>query len=178
MDFMNLMNQMGASSGSSCGTSCGTGGCGIGGLGGGCGNNPLLSLLLLSGLGGNCFGCGNQNNLSGNMTCYPEQQCSQPFVTPISTSGCGCGEVKFRKRKVKEAYMEVPVSAYQVAQPMYPQAQPTNFNINPCGAGNNNNCGLDLTMIILLLLLCGNNSVCKSHHNHHRGCEDVCTTEL
>lgn len=159
MDFMNLMNQL---NGSSCGHSgCGHSGCGHSGgdFNSNCGNNfgfgsGVLPFLLLAGLGG--YGNYNNNN-GGHMTCYPNNQVQQSFIPPQSTffdSG-----LKYKTKKVKQAYIEVPVSTYQVAQPMYgiggPCQPPTTMNIIP--TSENNNRGMDLCTLLLLLYLFNRN---------------------
>lgn len=167
MDFMNFMNQF-----SGMGFGNNNSGCGCD-LGQGFSNDNctklksdnLLPLLLLMGLGQ------QGNNFSGGtLTCYPNNQCQQPqpFVMPTSDSFCG-PNVKYRRRKVRQAYMEVPVSTYQVAQPfpsIMPQAQPTTMNIIP----NNISSGRNIDFITLLLLMLCNNSNCRQSNQSHVGC--------
>lgn len=152
MDFMNFMSQI-----NNCGMGCGSCGfdnniyqsynrnnCGIG----------LLPLLLLSGLG-------QTNNQCSNMVCYPNQ--AQQVITPTSTPYYDNG-LKYKTRKVKQAYMEVPVATYQVAQPYYNQSYPTNMNIVP--VGGNRNGSFDICTLLLLLFLIGRSN---------NGCTTVCT---
>lgn len=160
MDFMNFMNQI-----NGCGANCGCDfnnpnmGC-DGGNGRGYGSN-IWPLLLLAGLGN---GYGQSNFSGGNMTCYPNNNCGH-FITQTSMP-CYDSNLKYRTRKVKQAYMEVPVSTYQVAQPFLGPQNPTTMSIIPNNFGGNRN-GIDIWTIIILLMLLGsksnNNNVCCSH---------------
>lgn len=157
MDFMNFVNQI---NGLGCGNNCGCD------LNQGCNNtggfrSELLPLILLSGLGQ-----GRQNFSGGNLTCYPNNQCQQ-FITPTSSNCCG-SNIRYRTRRVRQAYMEVPVSTYQVAQPFYGMSQPTTMNIMPV-SGNRN--GIDLWTILILLFLFNRNN--RSSHSHHHGSNNV-----
>ena len=182
MDFMNFMNQI---NGSSCGHSgggcchdnngfnhgcnCGFNNCNNNGCGSG-----ILPLLLLSGLSG--FGQGNNNFSGGRMTCYPNNQGQQYFMPQSSFYDSG---IKYKTRKIKQAYVEMPVSTYYVSQPMYSMnQQPTTMNIIPT-CENNNNCnrGNDLCLLLFLLALCNrnngvpfNNSCNSNHWNHCHPC--------
>ena len=175
MDFMNFMSQIN----NNCGAGCGNCGCdnnnsnnGIGTYGSG-----LLPLLLLSGLGQNS----NQRS-GGNMVCYPNSQPQpQQFVTPTSIPCCDSG-LKYRTKRVRQAYMEVPVATYQVAQPYYyPQAPaPTTMNVVPVGGGNNSGNGsFDLWTLFLLLFLANRcNSGSNGQRPQPRGCGSCATAEL
>lgn len=174
MDFMNLMNQF---NNGSCSNNNHHNGCGGGDIGNrNCfGNNSILPFLLFSGLGCNNYQRSNFNG--GRMTCYPNNNnygYPQPYIYPTSYPYCDNG-IKYRTRKVRQAYMEVPVSTYQIAQPLYNMnnmAQgPTTMNIIPTdGNGGYNN---DLwSLLILLSLLCNNNNGrnrngCGCHHHHN-----------
>lgn len=167
MDFMNFMNQLGTSGMGCCNTSgesstlnnniCGSG---------------ILPFLLLSGL--------NQNSRNGgNMVCYPNCQ-SQPqqYISQTSAPYYDL-PVKYRTRKVRQAYMEVPVSTYQVVQPYYyaPQAQPINLNME--SVQNNGNAGMDIYTLLLILCLankCGKQQVCHPIPQPRGG--NCSTTEL
>lgn len=139
MDFMNFMNQFNS--------------CDLGStfsndnLGKGKGDNllPLLLLMLQ----------GNNNFQGGMLTCYPNNQFSQPFTIPNSDFG---SNVKYRRKRVRQAYMEVPVSIYQTAQPY---VQPTTFNVMPNNTQQPK--GGDLISTILLLSLL-NNRHCRPDH--------------
>lgn len=170
MDFMNFMNQLNDSGCGNCGCDlnqgCGNSNNNFGNFG--CGSG-LLPLLLLVGLG---QGFGN-NNLSGggNMTCYPNNQCQQ-FITPTSVPYCG-SNLKYKTRRVRQAYMEVPVSTYQVAQPFCGiNQQPTTMNIMPVGGYRNGN-GTDLWTILLLLSLLNRNNRNMCCQPQPRGCNNV-----
>lgn len=168
MDFMNFMNQLG-SSGLGCGNTVGD--CNFLNNNA-CGSN-ILPFLLLSGLNH------NSRNSIGNMTCYPNCQ-SQPqqYVTQTSAP-CYELPVKYRTRKVRQAYMEVPVSTYQVVQPYsYVSHQhPINFNMIP--AQNNGNYSTDLYTLLLILCLAnrfGKQQICHPMPQPRGG--SCSTTEL
>lgn len=165
MDFMNFMNQLNGSGCGNCGCDLNNGCMNNNNIG--CGNSNILPLLLLAGLG-NGFG---QNNLSGgSMTCYPNNQCQQ-FITPTSVPYCG-SNLRYKTRKVRQAYMEVPVSTYQVAQPFWGTNYPTTMNIMPVG-GNRNGNGSDLWTILLLLSLLSRNNRNMCCQPQPRGCNNV-----
>lgn len=149
MDFMNFMNQFGGSNfNSNCECNSNHG----------CLNNnnkfnDFLPLLLL-GMGQ----CGS-NQFGGNLTCYPNNNFQQ-FSTPTPYSSC-CPNIKYRKRKVKQAYVEMPVSTYQVVQPFFSSVQhPTTMNIMPNGLNRNN----DLLTLILFMMINRSRSI-SNHQN-------------
>lgn len=175
MDFMNFMNQVG----NNCEVghrnhihdNCGCCSPNIGNHHNGF--SGLLPLLFLSGLG-QTSSC----NL-GNMVCYPNQCQTQQYVTPTSVP-CFNNGLKYKTKKVRQAYMEVPVSIYQVAQPYYPYPQQLPITAN-MGSINGNRCSFDLSTILLFLLLCSRNNnrcmnVCNPPH-HNRPCGS-CSTEI
>ncbi len=166
MDFMNFMNQINGTCGTNCGCNFNNPNNGFNGNNRGCGHS-IWPLLLLAGLG-----TGNQNNFSGgNLTCYPNNNCGQ-FVTQTS-SHFSDSNLKYRTRKVKQAYMEVPVSTYQVAQPFLGMQYPTTMNIIPAGGMGNRN-GIDLwTILILLALLGGRPNDCNMCCSQPRGCGNI-----
>ncbi|BAK80800.1 hypothetical protein [Candidatus Arthromitus sp. SFB-rat-Yit] len=129
------------------------------------GFNYLLPLFFLSGLGQTGYN-------SNNMVCYPNQP--QQYVTPTYSNN----NLKYRTKKVRQAYMEVPVSTYQVAQP-YCQQQ---LSVNPgmfCLNGNRSQCDL-FSMLLFLIFIskfsnkCGN--VCNVQSNT-RSCGS-CSSEI
>ncbi len=174
MDFMNLMNQINNQ------------GCFNNDMMQGLYNNHhhhgngILPFLFLAGLAGN----NNNTNNGGTLTCYPVNQGYgpyQPYVLPNSDSN-----LRYRTRKVRQAYVEVPVSTYQVVNPMYNNQflgnqYPTTLNINPY---NNPRSGIDYSTLLLLFLLsrCNNNfdnnHHCDHHHNPHQQPRGGCSTEL
>ena len=154
MDFVNLMNQINNQ------------GCVNDMMQNFCNNNNnsgigngILPLLLLTGLGNN-----HQNN-GGTLTCYPANQYGnscyqgvQPYVIPNSDLN-----LRYRTRRVRQAYVEVPVSTYQVINPICTNGSflnsqcPTTMNIMPF---NNQKGNMDLGTILLLMCLlnkCNNN---------------------
>ncbi len=149
MDFMNFMNQI--NNGGCCNHNnhgCNNNiGCDSGFSNNNFCGSSIIPFLFLSGLGQNF--CGGNNNNS-NVVCYPNAL--QQYVTQTSSPYCE-SPVRYRTRKVKQAYMEVPVSTYQVVQP-YNQPGPISLNM----AGNNNRYqGFDLATLLLFMLL-GNRS--------------------
>lgn len=169
MDFMNFMNQINGCGGNfGCDFNNPNMGC-DGGNSRGFGSN-VWPLLLLAGLG-NGYG---QNSFSGgNMTCYPNNNYGQ-FVTQTSMPYCD-SNLKYRTKKVKQAYMEVPVSTYQVAQPFVGAQHPTTMNIVPTNFGGNRN-GIDIWTIIILLALLGSRSSSNSSCcGQSRSCGNIST---
>ncbi len=201
MDFMNFMNQI-----NSCGCNTGCGGNNGGNSGNGGtpfgfgGGSGILPWLLLAGLGNNY---NNGNNFSGGtLALYPNNYGSgygsgygYPYIFP--TSPYAYDGLKYKTRKVRQAYMEVPVSTYQVAQPMCQPCympyglgnnggcpQPTLMNIVPTANGNNNSAGLFgfgngsgiLPLLLLLGLINNNGRGCCCQQPQPRSCG--CTTEL
>lgn len=177
MDFMNLMNQI---NNQGCGNDMMQGSCHNNFNCGNGNNNNILPFLLLAGLAGNN---GNNNN-GGTLTCYPVNQgYGQPYVLPNSDSN-----LRYRTRKVRQAYVEVPVSTYQVVNPIcnnqfLNNQCPTTMNITPC---NNQRSGIDLSTLLLLCLLSKYNNNCDNnnhhcnhhHHNPHPQPRGGCSTEL
>ena len=145
MDFVNLMNQI---NNQGCVNDMMQNFCHNNNSNNGIGNG-ILPLLLLAGLGNN-----NCQNNGGTLTCYPSNNCSnqcfqgvQPYVIPNSDSN-----LRYRTRRVRQAYVEVPVSTYQVVNPICTNSSflnsqcPTTMNIMPY---SNQKGGMDLGTIII-----------------------------
>lgn len=150
MDFMNFMNQFNGSNfgnACECDSPCSS-------------NNKFRDLLPLLLLGmGQC----TNNQSGGNLTCYPNNNYQQ-FTMANPYSCCG-SNIKYRKKKVRQAYVEMPVSTYQVVQPTFSNMQqPMTMNIIPNGFRNND---LLTTMLILFMLISRNK---VNSNNQNVGC--------